>query len=220
MNKEKGIAIKRVTITGISNAESLHDKRDKDGNLIMDERGNTQPVDFVNTGNNHHVAIYRKPKLDKNGQQMADEDGELLYELDENIVSFYEATTRARMGVPIIEKEYRSEEGWQFLFTMKQNEYFVFPKYDNQGNIIFNPLDYDEAWYKNPENYAVISPNLFRVQKMTNKDYFFRHHLETTVLDQTTLKGITWKRCGLNGIDNVVKVRVNHIGQIVSVGEY
>ena len=220
LNKEKGIAIKRVTITGISNAESLHDKRDKDGNLIMDERGNTQPVDFVNTGNNHHVAIYRKPKLDKNGQQMTDEDGELLYELDENIVSFYEATTRARMGVPIIEKEYRSEEGWQFLFTMKQNEYFVFPKYDNQGNIIFNPLDYDEAWYKNPENYAVISPNLFRVQKMTNKDYFFRHHLETTVLDQTTLKGITWKRCGLNGIDNIVKVRVNHIGQIVSVGEY
>ena len=28
LNKEKGIAIKRVTISGISNAESLHDKRD------------------------------------------------------------------------------------------------------------------------------------------------------------------------------------------------
>ncbi|HQO07142.1 MAG TPA: type II CRISPR RNA-guided endonuclease Cas9, partial [Bacteroidales bacterium] len=33
LNKEKGIAIKRVTISGISNAEALHDKRDKEGNL-------------------------------------------------------------------------------------------------------------------------------------------------------------------------------------------
>ena len=220
LNKEKGISIKRVTITGISNAESLHDKRDKDGNLILDEKGNPQPVDFVNTGNNHHVAIYRKPKLDKSGQQIMDENGDLLYELDENIVSFYEATSRAMQGIPVIDKKYKKEEGWQFLFTMKQNEYFVFPLYDGQGNILFNPMDYDEAWYKDPQNYAVISPNLFRVQKMTNKDYFFRHHLETTVLDQSILKGITWKRCGLNGIDNIVKVRVNHIGQIVSIGEY
>jgi CRISPR-associated endonuclease Csn1 len=38
-NKEKGIAIKRVTISGISNAEALHDKRDKEGNLILDKNG-------------------------------------------------------------------------------------------------------------------------------------------------------------------------------------
>ena len=220
LNKEKGIAIKRVTITGISNAESLHDKRDKEGNLILDENGNTQPVDFVNTGNNHHVAIYRKAKLDKNGQQIMDDNGEPQFELDENIVSFYEATSRAMLGIPIIDKEYKQEEGWQFLFTMKQNEYFVFPRYNDEGNMVFNPLDYDEAWYKNPENYATISPSLFRVQKMTSKDYFFRHHLETTVLDASLLKGITWKRCGLNGLDNILKVRVNHIGKIVSIGEY
>ena len=220
LNREKGVAIKRVTITGISNAESLHDKRDKDGQLIFDEKRKTQPVDFVNTGNNHHVAIYRKPKLDKNGQQLLDDNGEPQYELDEVIVSFYEATSRAIQGFPIIDKEYMKEEGWQFMFTMKQNEYFVFPRYDEQGNMVFNPLDYDEAWYKNPENYATISPNLYRVQKMTSKDYFFRHHLETTVLDASLLKGITWKRCGLNGLDNILKVRVNHIGKIVSIGEY
>ena len=148
------------------------------------------------------------------------EAGEPLYELEENIVSFFEATTRARMGVPIIDKEYKQEEGWQFLFTMKQNEYFVFPRYDQNGNMLFNPLDYDEAWYKNSDNFAVISPNLFRVQKMTSKDYFFRHHMETSVQDVSSLKGVTWKRCGLNGIDNIVKVRVNHIGKIVSIGEY
>lgn len=227
LNKEKGIVIKRVTITGISNAESLHDKRDKDGNLILDGKGNAQPVDFVNTGNNHHVAIYRKPKLDKNRQQMADEDGELLYELDENIVSFFEATTRARMGIPVIDKEYKNEEGWQFLFTMKQNEYFVFPRYDEQGNMVFNPLNYDEAWYKNPENYVVISPNLFRVQSISKvmygnnavRDYIFRHHLETVVTSK--LKGITYQQFkSLYFARNIVKVRVNHIGKIVSIGEY
>ncbi len=222
LNKEKGIAIKRVTITGISNAEALHSKCDKEGRLILDENGNERPVDFVNTGNNHHVAIYRKPKLDKDGMPIMDENGEIQYELDENIVSFYEATSRAMQGFPIVDKDYRKEEGWKFLFTMKQNEYFVFPRYDEQGNLIFNPLDYDEIWYKNPANYAVISPNLFRVQKFSFKNYVFRHHLETTIENSGyNLRGVTWTDFrSSKGLDCIVKVRVNHLGQIVSVGEY
>ncbi len=229
LNKEKGIAIKRVTITGISNAESLHDKCDKDGQLILDENGRTQPVDFVNTGNNHHVAIYRKPKLDKNGRQLLDDNGQPQYELDERIVSFYEATSRAIQGFPIVDKEYKKEEGWRFLFTMKQNEYFVFPRYDEQGNMVFNPMDYDEAWYKNPENYAVISPSLFRVQKMSKvasgnsfvRDYVFRHHLETTVKDEKVLRDVTYHQFKSLAFANLlIKVRLNHIGNIVSVGEY
>lgn len=221
LNKEKGISIKRVTISGINNAVALHDKHDKDGNPILDENGHKQPADFVNTGNNHHVAIYRKPKLDKNGTPVLDEKGNPQYEYDENVVSFYEATSRAMLGYPIIDKEYKKDEGWQFMFTMKQNEYFVFPRYDEDGNMIFNPLDHDKEWYCNPENYAEISPNLFRVQKLTSKDYFFRHHLETTVQDDANLKGITWKRLkSTEKLIGILKVRVNHIGQIVSVGEY
>ena len=222
LNKEKGIAIKRVTITGISNAEALHDKRDKEGKLILDEKGNKQPVDFVNTGNNHHVAIYRKPVLDKNGLPLLDDDGQPQYELDENIVSFYEATSRAMMGLPIIDKDFNKDQGWQFLFTMKQNEYFVFPRYDEEGNMTFNPLDYDEEWYKNPANYATISPNLFRVQKFSYKNYVFRHHLETTIdLSNYNLRGTTWMDFrSSKGLDQILKVRVNHIGMIVSVGEY
>jgi len=227
LNKDKSIAIKRVTITGISNGEPLHDKRDKNGNLILDENDNPQPVDFVNTGNNHHVAIYRKPKLDKNNQPILDNNGNMQYELDEKIVSFYEATSRAMQHLPIIDKTYKQEEGWQFLFTMKQNEYFVFPRYDADGNMTFNPLEHDEAWYKNPENYAEISPNLFRVQSISKvmygnnavRDYIFRHHLETTVTSK--LKGLTYQQYkSLVFADKIVKVRVNHIGQIVSIGEY
>ena len=214
LNKEKGISIKRVSIRGINNAQSLHVKKDKNGDPILYENGKQIPVDFVNTGNNHHVAIYRKPILDKKGQVMFDEDGNLMYELDEVVVSFFEAVTRANLGLPIINKDYRRSEGWQFLFSMKQNEYFVFPN-EKTG---FNPKEIDLL---DPDNYAVISPNLFRVQKIGSNDYTFRHHLETTIQNSMNdLKFITWIRCGKNGIDDIAKVRINHIGQIVSVGEY
>ena len=230
LNKERGISIKRVTIERMGNYIALHDKRDKNGNLTLDENGKKLPVDFVSTGNNHHVAIYRKPVLDKNGLPVLNENNEVEYELDEKIVSFYEATSRAMLGLPVVDKEYRKSEGWQFLFTMKQNEYFVFPRYesyiDSEGKeaqrMIFNPMEHDEAWYKNPENYALISPNLFRVQKFSYKNYVFRHHLETTIdLSEYNLRGTTWVDFrSSKGLDKILKVRVNHIGQIVSVGEY
>ena len=227
LNEEKGIAIKRVTISGISNAEALHDKKDKDGNLILDKNGQKQAVDFVNTGNNHHVAVYQVPVLDKEGTHAVDENNNPIYELQENVVSFFEATSRANLGLPIIDKEYKKTEGWQFLFSMKQNEYFVFPKKEKyideseeeKERIVFDPKEIDLL---NPENYALISPNLFRVQKFSFKNYVFRHHQETTVADfSSKLRGITWTDFrSSKGLNNIVKVRINHIGEIVLVGEY
>ena len=103
--------------------------------------------------------------------------------------------------------------GWKFCFTLKQNEYFVFPN-EKTG---FNPEDIDLT---SPKNYHLISPNLFRVQKLSSKDYWFRHHLETTVEDNKVLKGITWKRItALQHLKGAIKVRINHIGQIVQIGE-
>jgi CRISPR-associated endonuclease Csn1 len=98
---------------------------------------------------------------------------------------------------------------------MKQNEYFVFPN----ATTGFNPKEIDLL---NPENYHLISPNLYRVQKFAHKNYVFRHHLETAIKDTSSiLKGITWTDFrSSKGLDQIVKVRVNHIGQIVSVGEY
>lgn len=227
LNKEKGIAIKRVTITGISNATALRSKRDKEGNFILNEDGTKQAVDFVNTGNNHHVAIYRKPVLDKKtGQQQFDDNGNAKFELEEKVVSFFEATIRANNGEPIIDKTYNQDKGWQFLFSMKQNEYFVFPRYettkDVNGNEVtiktFDPKDIDLL---NPDNYSLISPNLFRVQKISTKNYMFRHHLETVVGEIKQLRDIVWKLIQTpNNLDGIIKVRVNHIGQIVEVGEY
>ena len=198
LNKEKGIAIKSVKIKGIANGEPLRFKRDVKGDALKDGNGALVPNDYVSTSNNHHVAIYQ------------DTDGKL----QQRIVSFYEATTRALMGLPIVDKEYRQSEGWQFLFSMKQNECFVFPNKDS----ISNPKDVN---LMNPKNFALISPNLYRVQKITDGDYFFRHHLETNVETENKLKGITWLRItSVQNLEGVVKVRINHIGDIVSIGEY
>ncbi|MDR0306712.1 MAG: type II CRISPR RNA-guided endonuclease Cas9 [Chitinispirillales bacterium] len=204
LNEKKGISIKRVTISGVSNAESLHHKRDKDGNFILDENGSKQSVDFVNTGNNHHVAVYR------------DAEGNL----QEKVISFFEAVERRNKGLPIIDKSYKKEDDWQFLFSMKQNEYFVFPN-EETG---FNPKDTDLL---NSDNYALISQNLFRVQKISSKNYLFNHHLETKAITGDDLKNkkqlskIAYNFIqSLPPIANIVKVRIDHIGQIVSVGEY
>lgn len=189
LNREKGISIKKVTITGVKNAEALHYKKDHNGKEILDDSGNKIAVDFVATGNNHHVAIYK------------DEDGNL----QDNVVSFFEAVTRVNQGLPIIDKTLNRDLGWQFLFTMKQNEYFVFPSDD------FDPNEIDLL---NPDNNSRISKNLFKVQTMSKveygdavvRDYIFRHHLET----KKELQDITYIQLkSLARLNDIVKVRVN-----------
>lgn len=193
-NKEKGIAIKRVTISGVSNAQALHTKKDHFGNEIFDEKGNPIPVDFVSTGNNHHVAIYKDGKGN----------------LQEEVVSFYDAVVRQNLGLSIINKNHAN--GWEFMFTMKQNEFFIFPT-DS-----FNPQEID---LKNPNNYYLISPNIFRVQKIATKNYMFRHHLETIIEEKNQLKDITYRSIrSTSPLSGIVKVRINHLGKIVQLGEY
>lgn len=198
LNKEKGIAIKRVTISGVKNAEALHVKKDHLGQAILDDNGIEIPVDYVSTGNNHHVVIYE------------DEKGNL----QERVVSFYEAVARVNQGLPIIDKTYNEHLGWTFKFSMKQNEMFVFPSED------FNPQEIDLLDSKNK---ALISKYLFRVQKFGSllSGFWFRHHLETNVESVSNLKGITYKVIqSANNLRDLVKVRTNHLGEIIQVGEY
>ncbi|MBQ8065774.1 MAG: type II CRISPR RNA-guided endonuclease Cas9 [Prevotella sp.] len=201
LNKEKGIAIKKVKTKAKVSSDtsvSLHIKKDILGNIIRDRNGDITPIDYVNTANNHHVAIF----VDTEGNWQ------------EHIVSFYEATASALLGLPIVDKNYKSEEGWKFLFSMKQNEYFVFPN-EKTG---FIPTEVD---LRNPANYRLISPNLYRVQKFSSSFYVFRHHLETNVEEPTELRDTTWKRItSIKNLEGIVKVRINHIGEIVAVGEY
>tara|TARA_R110000744_G_scaffold361850_1_gene469739 strand:+ start:1176 stop:5306 length:4131 start_codon:yes stop_codon:yes gene_type:complete len=200
LNEEKGIKIKRATITGVSNAEPLHYAKDLNGNKVFDKEEKEIPVDYVSTGNNHHVAIYRDDKGN----------------LQEEVVSFYEAVIRKNLGQPIIKKNHEKE--WTFLFTMKQNEMFIFPKDD------FNPEEIDLL---DANNKSVIGLNLFRVQKISTKNYVFNHHLETEAVGADTFKNkkelsdVTYRFYQSEKyLDGAVKVRLNHLGNIVHIGEY
>ena len=196
LNKEQRIAIKNVAISGVNNVEVLHTKKDHLGNVIVDENNGEIPADFVSTGNNHHVAIYR----------------DCYGKLQESVVSFYEAVERANQKLPIVDKANKKEEGWEFLFTMKQNEMFVFPSEE------FNPMEIDLIDEKNA---AMISKHLYRVQKIATKNYMFRHHLETSVEIRKELKNKAYKHIrSTESLRNMLKVRINHIGAIVHVGEY
>lgn len=197
-DKAKGIILKNVTIAERFDLDPIRIKRDNSGQVIRDCVGIPIPTDFVNFRNNHHSAIFE------------DADGNI----QEHIVSFYEAVQRKTAGLPVVDKEYNADKGWRFLFTMKSNEMFVFPN-EKTG---FDPKNID---LMEARNYSAISPNLFRVQKMASKDYWFRHHMETTLGDNLRLCDITWKRIrSLNILKSIVKVRINHIGEIVSAGEY
>ncbi len=187
LNEKDGIPIKSVKIYGVSNAIALHHKKNHHGDLIVDNNGFKIPTDFVNTGNNHHVAIYR----DENG------------DLQEEVVSLFEAVQRKNSGLPVINKKH--EKGWEFLFSMKQNELFVFPNTD---------FDVETIDFSDVSNYSQISKHCYRVQKFSTKYYVFRHHLETQI--NTDIKDVTFKRIqSENNLKGIVKIRVNHLGQIV-----
>jgi CRISPR-associated endonuclease Csn1 len=200
-NEKAGIAIKSVRIIETVKPLPLRNKRDHFGNLILNIENEPIPVDFVKPDNNHHVAIYR----------------DLAGNLQENVVSFYEATTRANQDLPAVNTQYNQSLGWEFLFTMKQNEYFVFPN----SKTGFDPKDYDLT---DPQNYTVISPNLFRVQKISTKNYLFTHHLETQAISGDDLKsrkevsGIVYHSIrSTSYLKSIIKVRLDHLGQITEI---
>ncbi|MEN0009491.1 type II CRISPR RNA-guided endonuclease Cas9 [Flavobacterium nitrogenifigens] len=196
-NKDKGITLKRVTIKGVSNALELHTKKDHFGKEILDKNGKPIPVDFISTGNNHHAAIYKDGKGN----------------LHEEVVSFYDAVVRSNLGLSVINKNH--ELGWDFQYSLKKNELFIFPSES------FNPQEIDLL---DPRNYHLISPNIYRVQKfgeLGSSGFWFRHHLETNLDNSKTLKSITYKEIySHKGLEGIVKVRINHLGKIVQIGEY
>ncbi len=201
LNREKGITIKSVRIRGVLSAIPLHEAKDHFGHVISDSDGKHRPVDYVQTASTHHIAVYR------------DADGNL----QDVAVSFLEATTRKALGQPVVDTDFNSSLGWKFLFSMKQNEYFIFPDVEHG----FDPKDID---LYDPKNKAEISKRLYRVQKMSKTDnnriYYFRHHLETSVEDNNSLIGLAFKRISsLTPLEGIIKVRVNHLGDILPAKE-
>ena len=193
LNEEKRIPVRTVTISENFDLSALHDKRNKDGKLEIPE----SPADFVNLRNNHHIAIY----VDDRGKYQ------------EKVVTYFEAVQRVLDGLLPVDKTFNSSLGWKFLFSLKINEMFVFP--DKETDFVPTEVDLTD-----PKNYSLVSRHLFRVQKLSSRDYCFRHHLETKIEDVKELQDIIWKRItSLDNLKGIVKVRINHVGDIVAVGE-
>lgn len=176
--------------------------------LRYNEQG--EAIAFVKPGNNHHVAIYE------------DEKGKL----HEHIVTFWHAVERKKYGIPTIvtnpaevwdriteqmpeafQEQLPKSATWQFKFSMQQNEMFILGM--NEGL-------YQEAIAQ--KDYALLSKYLYRVQKLTSGDYVFRHHLETTVNDESkTAKEMgKVKRLSMKSLreNNPHKVHVGITGKI------
>ncbi len=167
-------------------AEPIYDHQ---GNIIRSVRCRTglsavaqvryntdgEPIAFVKPGNNHHVAIY----CDMNG------------EWKEHVVTFWHAVERKKNGLPVIIEN--TSAAWEMV-TDKMSENFqtLLPaqnmhlQYSMQLNEMFI-LGMSDDEYRDAlrnEDYATLSKNLYRVQKLSTKNYVFRHHLETTVDDK------------------------------------
>lgn len=158
--------------------------------------GNLEPVrdGYVYTKGNHHALFY----LDKNGKYT------------DRIVSFWEAVSSCLVNLythgsiyPVIDRS--DKDDLKFLFSMQINDLFVFD---------VNPEEFN---FFDPANRALLGKNMFRVQKMSKGDYWFRHQYETTIKKSYDF---AYKRItSMEKLKSAVKVRVNHLGEIISTGE-
>lgn len=188
---------RRMTVASRVLAYPLRYKHDKEGRLVLDSDGKAFPNDYVVYRNNHHIAVYE----DFNGR------------LHEEVVTFKEALDRMLKGKPAIDRDYMKDAGWGFCFSMVINEMFVFPD-ETTG---FEPGNIDLL---DRANLPLISKHLFRVQKISRKDYSFVLHSQTSIRTEPAMKNITWKRItSPNLMKGAVKVRLNHLGEIIEVFE-
>lgn len=200
LNEKANIPIRTVQISGVNKAEPIRYKRDFKGDFVLDNEGNKIPNDFVQTSNNHCVAIYEKP------------DGKL----HEEIITLLDAVRLKSEELPIVNKNH--PEGYKFVCSMKKNELFIFPAdaFKLKDESYINPKEIDIL---DPKNRKAISRQLFRVQTIASKDYVFRHHVETRLRDDNSLKDFAWLRGGTALLKDAVKIRLSHIGKIVQIGE-
>lgn len=137
-------------------------------------------IGFVKTGNNHHIAIYK----DKDGKYQ------------ESLVSFWDAVERKRYGLPVVMEDPKAlwdklmamkdtdlppqeflstlpHDDWQFVISLQSNEMFILGMEDGE---------YTNAIKEN--NYTELNKYLYRIYRLTSKDYYFRYHVETSVDDK------------------------------------
>lgn len=144
--------------------------------IRFDERG--RAITFVQSGSNHHLAIYRTPK------------GKLV----ESIVSFWDAVNRARYGLPLIikyprkamEQVIQREDIPESVLSLLPPADYEFVEVFQQNEMAVVGLPEEEFRRAvDTQDYRTLSEHLYRLKRISSKDYEFHYHLDTDDPDET-----------------------------------
>ena len=178
--------------------------------IRFDERG--RAITFVKSGNNHHLALYRTPQG----------------KLEESIVSFWDAVDRARYGIPLVitrprevmeQVLQRGDVPESVLSLLPPSDWVFVDSLQPDEMVIIGLSDEELQRALEVQGYRKLSEHLYRVQKVSSRDYWFRYHLETSVADDKNTSGRIPKFHRVRSLSdyekrNIRKVRVDLLGRI------
>jgi CRISPR-associated endonuclease Csn1 len=212
------LILKRINFLG----GFVKDKIPKETFFSIDENGNKKPQIFLPNRNGLPVPIKKvrikeniggAEKLKENINQYVNPRNNhhvLIYKdldgnLKENVVTFWTAVERKRQGEHVFKLPI---DGKEIITTLQINDMFLLGLKNEE-------IDWNNL------NYNLLKSNLYRVQKFTSGDYYFRKHQESN-LDGKLGKAYHYiKRFGEGKTGwktfNPIKVKINSIGLIGKV---
>ncbi len=184
--------------------------------FMVDENGIKQPQIFLPNKNGAPVPILKvrvkeniggAEKLKENVNQWVNPRNNhhvLIYKdqkgnLKEEVVTFWTVVERKRTGQPVYQLP---ADGKEIVTTLHINDMFLLG------------LNEEEINWQNPD-YNLLREYLYRVQKLTSGDYFFRKHKSSTVTDNDykQIRGFGDGKTGWFTF-NPIKVKISVSGKI------
>ena len=186
--------------------------------FIVDENGVKQPQIFLPNQNGAPVPILKvrvkeniggAVKLKTNVNQWVNPRNNhhvLIYKdeqgnLKEEVVTFWTVVERKRTGQSVYQLPL---DGKEMVTTLHINDIFLLG------------LSEDEINWENPD-YKVLKEHLYRVQKFTSGDYYFRKALTSSIQNPEEKQQINSFGFGKNGwsTHNPIKVKISVSGKII-----
>ena len=151
----------------------------------IDDRGNSVPSVFLPNRNGEPVPIrkvrmketingaeplrkdinqYVNPRNNHHVLVYVDEEGNMK----EEVVSFWTAVKRKKEKQPIYQLP---KDGIEIITTLEASDVFLLGLKETE-------IDWGNV------DYPVLSGHLYRVQKLSSKDYYFRHHKASTIINK------------------------------------
>lgn len=187
--------------------------------FVADENGFNQPQIFLPNKNGSPVPILKVRMKENIGgaEQLKNDVNQwvnprknhhvLIYKdendnLKEEVVTFWTVVERKRQKQPVYQLPIRGKE---IVTTLHINDMYLLG------------LKEEDINWKNP-NYEFTKEHLYRVQKLTSGDYFFRKHKSSTITDDDykQIRGFGEGKTGWFSF-NPIKVKISVSGKLVKV---